>query len=277
VFVSSITYLLSSSSFFSKTHHMANRLLFLACFALFVALSYAAAGAPTITNCLGATTPSISTRAEYVCVNVSGPVSGFTNYIFYVNGTTPFQNQVFSTVNGTIFFLGPLNVGTTYSIRAAVNGTGNPSSNTLIITTAGTVNLGPIRNPTEDLQNPTCVGGVNSQTKRTQITCSWTDGSVVPKKVIVSAICKGGASNSTSGGTLGGRKVHNHIIDPIKVINATSTTFAVNRHPATCTVLIRARYAIVSTRTKVGNLRKKGGAQHFNIVKGNPFIRVVNV
>jgi len=253
---------------------MANRLLFLACFALFAALSYAAVGAPNITNCQGTTTPSISARAEYVCVNISA-VTGSTNYVFFVNGTTPFHGQVYSTVNGSKFFLGPLNVSSTYSIRAAVNGSGSPTSNTIIITTGGTANLGPIRNPTEDIQNPTCVGGTNTQTKRAQITCSWTSGTILPRKVIVSAICKGGSSNVT--GTVGGRKVHNHVIDPIKVFNATTTTFAVNRHPATCTVLIRARYAVTSTRTKVGNLRLKGGAQHFNIVKGNPFIRVVTV
>jgi len=253
---------------------MANRLLFLACFALFAALSYAAAANPNITNCAGTTAASISARAEYVCVNISA-VAGFTNYVFFVNGSTPFNGQVYSTVNGSKFFLGPLSVSTTYSIRAAVNGTGNPTSNTLIITTSGTANLGPIRNPTEDIQNPTCVGSANTQTKRTQITCTWTSGTVLPRKVIVSAICNGGVNNGT--GTVGGRKVHNHVIDPIKVVNATTTTFAVNRHPATCTVLIRARYAIATTRTKVGDLKSKGGAQHFNIVKGNPFIRVVTV
>jgi len=252
---------------------MANRLLFLACFALYVALSYAVTNVPTLTNCAGSTSPSISSRAEYVCVNLTA-VSGFTSYGFTLNSVV--VNKTYSVVNGTKIFIGPLKVNTSYSITAHVVTNGVPSANestALVISTATTSGLGPIRNPSEDLATVTCVGGVNTQTKRSQITCSWTLGSIVPRKVIVSALCKGG--NAT--GSITGRKIHNHHVDPIKVVNATTTTFAVNRHPATCTIMVRARYAIVSPRTKAGNARIKGGAQKFNIVKGSPFIRSVTV
>jgi len=255
---------------------MANRLLFLVCISLLVALTLAAA--PQILNCQGTVANSVSPRSEYICIqyNVT-TAANFSSISFFINSTTAVF-ATYSTANGTRFFLGPLSPNTVYRILAAQAGT-TVFSNPIIITTATTSLNGPIKNPPIDLSSVSCVGGINSATQRTQITCTWTNPTPAPYKVVVSAICRGLISASNSTLNISGRKQRNHIIDPIVVRSATTITFAVNRHPAQCNVLVRARYNIPTgfPRVKVGPLRRKGGAKHFNVVKGHPYLIVVTV
>jgi len=251
-----------------KPTHMASKLLFFVSFSFLITCILAASVPPTIpANIAGCNGLTTSNHAHYVCVKITDPFPNpYTQYTISFFPTPAGTVVTVGPVNSTTLFIGGLNPGTQYSFSVVsstgppgVGINGPPSAAALITTRAADVRQGG-SNPA-DISNVACTGFVNNATGRTSIRCTWTNPSPVPIKVTCKGFCIGGTDLRPNQLP---RLNHNHNLHAESVKNgATQCVFAVNRHPAVCHLIVRARLSFTNGPPKTNKkANPRRGAIH---------------
>jgi len=251
---------------------MASKLLFFVSFSFLLTCILAASAPPTVPPTIfGCNAPglaqSTSVHAKYVCVRITdpnpNPYTRYTITYFATPAGAPFPPI---TVNTTTLFIGGLLPGTQYSFTVVAStgpagvGINGPPSTAVLITTKSASTLQGGSNPA-DINNVACSGFVNNVTGRTSVRCTWINPSPLPIKVTCKGFCVGGTDTRPNQLP---RLNHNHNLQAESVRNgATQCVFAVNRHPAVCHIIVRARLSFANTPPKTNKkANPRRGAVH---------------
>jgi len=123
-------------------------------------------------------------------------------------------------------------------------------SNLLTLTTG---NQTPKQNPLFDISNIQCAQGVNANTSRVNIKCTWTPSPLTAFKIEVKCRCVSSVRETV--------RIRKDIFGA-KAATASSIVFNINRDVATCNIYFKAFY-----RTPPGRLQP-GARQHIQLVIG---------
>jgi len=232
---------------------MASKLLFFVSFSFLITCILSASlppsVPPTIAGCSGG-----AGHAKFICVKITDPSPNvYTQYTITYFATPGGTVQTVGPVNVTTLFIGGLNPGTTYSFTVTastgpvgVGVAGPPSLAALITTRVADSRQGGVS--PADISNVACAGFTNNVTGRTAVRCTWTNPSPVPIKVTCKGFCVGGVDTRPNQLP---RLNHNHNLHPESVRNGVAQcVFQVNRHPAVCHLIVRARLSFTNVPPK---------------------------